>query len=97
MLAVTLALLLSWDAVTVSCSGGPEDVAFYGVAAILVTLLAWVPGPDGTLQPVYQWTDVGLETTETQVALPDPPPGGVLVYWPPIAVDEAGNSSEACP
>jgi hypothetical protein len=91
-------MILSWEPVLLNCQGDPEAVAFYSLAAILVTLLAWVPGPDGLPQPVYQWTDVGLETTETQAALPEPPPWGVLIWWPPVVVDTAGNTSEEpCP
>ena len=91
-------MILSWDAVTTDCHGGPEAVAGYEVPALLIALVAWVLGAEGNLNPVYEGRDVTQYVEAPPATLPDPAPGDVLMWRDPIvAIDLAGNrSDEVC-
>lgn len=89
--------LLRWDPVTRDRGGGLEPApVVYLVRVYRADLIAWsADGPGGELNPVYDRWHEWVRLTETSMPLPDPAPGDVLAWWDPVAVDAAGNRSDA--
>ena len=103
--------MICFDPITLNCSGDSEIIAYYFITYILIDLTHWIacPTPENPEQlcPVYEY----ISRTETSfgpdpcVPWPDPDLGDVFVFdlhpsnpvFPNIiAVDHAGNTSEAC-
>ena len=86
MLATSLlALTLSWLPATLDCRGGPDTIVRYEIAWRHRANFGWVAS--GT------W-----ETTGTEITIPTPPIGEVIIFSWPVAIDAAGNRSDAsCP
>jgi hypothetical protein len=91
---------VTWSPVTLDCLGGPELPVTY-----LVPLWTGVMGffavcptnEDGSPQECAAWVQVEVDVgAATSFPVPDPPLGGVTMFRDPIAVDQAGNRSDAC-
>src|SRR5262245_4080320 len=94
-------LILSWNAPMDNCDGSPlMDLDHFELPVYRAEIIGDMPcDPDdpaaGTC-PIYLRTLVRWLTTMTSVRIPDPGLGEVLGYEWPVAVDAAGNTSEAC-
>jgi hypothetical protein len=88
---------LRWDPVTHDRYGGLEvGPVVYLVRVWRADLIGWAPtGPGGELNPIYDRWEEEVRLTETSMPLPDPAPGSVIAWWDPVAVDSAGNRSDA--
>jgi hypothetical protein len=93
---------LRWDPVVTNCQGGPEVVLGYAILVMAVWVSGWYECEPGIQCPVYArspWLQVEFtdQTGIDLMAQPVPPVGGVDIYRP-VAVDQAGNTSEdPCP
>ncbi len=103
--------MICFDPVFIDCLGRPEVVVLYFIAYTLIDLTHWVacPTPEnpGQMCPVYAYSAETFESlgADPCVPWPDPDLGDVFVFdlhpsqptFPNVvAVDLAGNTSEAC-
>ena len=93
ILAVLLAMALSWDAVTLDCRGGPEPAVVYEIAEIVTSTPAnWATDmPDPTL--IFGPTVIGI-TPQTSYSTDLEPAPGECVMVRVTAIDAAGNRSD---
>jgi len=92
--------VLSWDAPLANCDGSPlTDLDHYELPVFRAVIIGSMACFEGStdLCPVYFKSLVRAVAREPTIDLADPAPGEVLGYLEPIAVDTAGNTSEACP
>jgi len=91
---IAIIALLTWNAVTTNCRGIPEPVPpVYEVWTYRATVSGYEPGPDGSLQPLYNRVQLRELVSGTTYPMTDPEVGNVLA-WAVEAVDLAGNRSD---
>ncbi len=92
----TAPTVLRWDPVTRDRFGGLEPgPVVYLVHVWRAEIRGWQIGVDGEPYPVYDRWSEDVRLTETSMPLPDPAPGNVIAWSDPVAVDAAGNRSDA--
>ena len=94
-----LALILSWQVVTIDCIGGPESVNHYELRVQHIRLLEYIIDAEGNAQPVYSEREpVFLSVYDTHAHISEYSLGvGDVVYYNVDAIDGAFNSSVDCP
>ena len=91
-----LALVLTWSAVTQDCRGGLELAVTYQVRTERITVIGARLCEDGiSICPVEQRTFLTVPTDQVELELSDPQLGGGVFWWDPVAIDAAGNRSDA--
>lgn len=91
---------MTWLAVTHDCRGGLELQPVRYQVAYRLGFMRHSPvcplDEQGNQQACVGWTTGMPVTTETSLTLPEPGSGEVTVWDDPMALDPAGNRSDAC-